>query len=270
MLDIQSTILIGSLASLAAGLATGVGASPILFFAPPGEERQRSLLGFAAGVMLAASFFSLILPGIEVLQEQGASTSASAATMAVAVLLGALAIAALNRFAPVDHLAAGPAGSEAGVVRRVWLFILAVTLHNFPEGMAVGVSFGGGDMQQGLATAIGIGLQNIPEGLAVAVSLATVGYSRGQCFAGGLASGLVEPLGGLFGVTLVYAVQAALPWGLGFSAGAMIYVVSAEIIPLCQPRQPARDCAPGREGEKPMLSLIVGLVGMMFLDISLG
>ncbi|BBK41508.1 ZIP family metal transporter [Allostella vacuolata] len=261
ILDGQSPVLLGSLGSLLAGLATGLGAAPILFMGPPSERRERVLLGFSAGVMLAASFFSLIMPGVEVLEGAGNGPSRAAAIMAVAVLLGAGGIAALNRFAPVDHLVIGPSGDPTGMARRIWLFVIAITLHNFPEGMAVGVSFGGGDVDQGLATAIGIGVQNMPEGLAVAASLATLGYGRGWAFLGALATGLVEPLGGLLGVWVVASIGWLLPWGLGLAGGAMIYVVTAEIIPLSQ-----------REDENghAILALMVGLVGMMFLDIALG
>ncbi len=251
----------GAIASLMSGLATGLGSLVILFMSPPSEERQRVLLGFAAGVMLAASFFSLIMPGVEVLKASGSGPAGAAGIMAVAVLLGAGAIWALNRFVPVDHLVIGPPGASAGMVRRVWLFVIAITLHNFPEGMAVGVSFGGGDMDQGIATALGIGVQNIPEGLAVSASLATLGYGRGRAFLGGLASGLVEPLGGLVGVSIVAAMQTLLPWGLGLAGGAMIYVVTAEIIPSSQRE---------KDNERAILALMVGLVGMMFLDIALG
>lgn len=256
-----SPVLMGSLGSLTAGLATAVGAIPILFMDPPSERRERVLLGFSAGVMLAASFFSLIMPGVEVLEAGGSSAAAAAAIMALAVLFGAGAIAALHRFAPVDHLVIGESGDPTGMARRIWLFIVAITLHNFPEGMAVGVSFGGGDVDQGLATAIGIGVQNMPEGLAVAASLATLGYGRGQSFLAALATGLVEPLGGLVGVLVVVNVGWLLPWGLGLAGGAMIYVVTAEIIPLSQ-----REDKNGHA----ILALMVGLVGMMFLDIALG
>ena len=135
-------------------MMTAVGAVPLLFFRKAGVQTQSALLGFAAGVMLAASFFSLIIPGVDVLQAGGASPAAAAGVMGAAVLIGATVIGLMNRFAPVDMLAIGPAGSR-DLSRRIWLFIIAITLHNFPEGAAVGVSFGGGDMHQGLSTALG-------------------------------------------------------------------------------------------------------------------
>jgi ZIP family zinc transporter len=256
-----SPVWLGVLGSLAAGLATALGAIPMLFMGQPSDSRERSFLGFAAGVMLAASFFSLIVPGVNVLREGGASSAHAAAVMGAAVMLGAGAVAALNRWAPVDHLVIGPPNAPTALVRRIWLFVLAITLHNFPEGMAVGVSFGGGNIGDGLSTAIGIGVQNVPEGLAVAASLASLGYKRSVSFMGALASGLVEPLGGLVGAGLVAAMQDLLPWGLGFAAGAMIYVVTAEIIPHTQHDS---------RHERSILALMIGLVGMMFLDIALG
>ena len=233
-----SPIAAGALGSLAAGLMTAVGAAPMLVVKRPGQQTQSVLLGFAAGVMLAASFFSLIMPGVEVLQTGGASRGWAAGTMAAAVLIGATVIG-----------------------RRIWLFIIAITLHNFPEGAAVGVSFGGGDLHQGLATTFGIGIQNMPEGLAVSAAMASLGYGRIAAFAAALASGLVEPVGGLIGAGVVGALPGALPWGLGLAAGAMIYVVTAEIIPETRERS---------TGDGSMIGLMIGLVGMMFLDIALG
>jgi zinc transporter, ZIP family len=256
-----SPVMAGALGSLAAGMATALGALPLLFMKPPSEERQGVMLGFAAGVMLAASFFSLIIPGVDVLREGGMNAAGSAGVMGGAVLLGATAVGLLNRFVTVDHMVIGRADIPQDRVRRIWLFVLAITFHNFPEGMAVGVSFGGGDMKAGAATAFGIGVQNMPEGLAVAASFASLGYGRWVSFLGGMASGLVEPVGGLFGVSVVSALPALLPWGLGLAAGAMIYVVTAEIIPQTQEN---------RRSERAIVGLMVGLVAMMFLDIALG
>ena len=257
----DSIILTGFLASLAAGMCTAVGAIPILFIGKPSEQQQNVFLGFAAGVMLAASFFSLIIPGIAQAEQMGASRVEAAGTIVCAVLLGAMVLSAMNRFAPVEFTVIGRADAPADLMRRIWLFVAAITLHNFPEGLAVGVSFGGGDLGNGTATAIGIGLQNMPEGLAVAVCLTTLGYTRNFAFLAALASGLVEPIGGLIGVTIVTWSETLLPWGLGFAAGAMIYVVASEIIPETQRLRPSPRATQG---------LMIGLVGMMFLDVTLG
>lgn len=258
----DSVILTGFLASLAAGLATLVGALPILSIGRPTEAQQNLMLGFAAGVMLAASFFSLIIPGIEQAEAQGASRAAASATIVVAILIGGACLAQLNAIVPpLDRLGLGPEAIADARFRKVWLFVAAITLHNFPEGLAVGVSFGGGDVGAGIATATGIGLQNMPEGLAVAGSLASLGYSRRAALGAALASGLVEPVAGLFGAALVSIALPLLPWGLGFAAGAMIWVVASEIIPETHARVDARTASAG---------LMVGLVAMLFLDTTLG
>lgn len=258
----DSLILIGFLASLAAGLATVLGAVPLLAVGRPSDRQQYLMLGFAAGVMIAASFLSLIIPGIDQAQLHGATKVEAAATVIAAVLLGALAIGTLNqRLPPLDRLGLAPTGAAVVMHRRVWLFVAAITLHNLPEGLAVGVSFGTGDLGTGTATALGIGLQNIPEGLAVAAALATIGYSARASVLAALLSGLVEPVGGLIGVGLVTIAAVLLPWGLGFAAGAMLYVVTSEIIPQAHEHG---------EGAIATRGLMVGLAVMMFLDVTLG
>ena len=256
-----SPIVEGFLGSLGAGLMTAVGAVPILFVRKLKESTEHFMLAFAAGVMLAASFFSLIVPGVAAMEARGAHKATAAGVMAAAVLLGAAAIFLLNRRVALSIGAVGPAGSKSDVARRLWLFVAAITLHNFPEGMAVGVSFGGGDVSAGLSTALGIGIQNLPEGLATATALMALGYSRAIGFSGALASGLVEPIGGLLGVSLVAMVPVLLPVGLGFAGGAMIYVVAAEMIPETQQRA---------DGGRSIAAFMAGLVTMMFLDVALG
>ncbi len=258
----QSIILTGFLASLIAGLMTAVGALAIFVMRRPSPQQQNILLGFAAGVMLAASFFSLIIPGIEQAEAAGSSKGVAAAIVLAAVLLGAFTISALDAVVPpLDSIGLGPMGIAQARFRRVWLFVAAITLHNVPEGLAVGVSFGAGDIGAGTATAIGISLQNIPEGLAVAVSLVTLGYSRMTAFLLALASGAVEPLGGLIGVAVTSSATFLLPWGLGFAAGAMIFVVASEIIPDIQMKVGNRLSG---------LGLMIGLVAMIFLDVTFG
>jgi zinc transporter, ZIP family len=249
-------------ASAAAGLATGIGALPVLAVRTISTRLQSGFLGFAAGVMLAASFFSLILPGLEAAEANGNSPAWSAGVIGLAILLGATTLQIINAKVPHEHFIIGPAaGAERSQLARIWLFVIAITIHNFPEGLAVGVSFGGGNMSNGASTALGIGLQNVPEGLAVAVSLASVGYSRVFAFLAALATGLVEPLGGFLGIAAVTWSSVLLPWGLGFAAGAMIWVVSSEIIPETH-----------REGQQNAATtpLMVGLVLMLFLDWTLG
>jgi ZIP family zinc transporter len=256
-----SPILLGSIASLLAGLGTLLGALPAVALRRVSDRVQDVFLGFAAGVMLAASFFSLILPGLEAAQDQGASEAGAALLVVSGVLLGGACLWLVHGLVPHEHFVLGREGPEAGKVRRIWLFVIAITLHNFPEGLAVGVGFGGGDIANGTALAVGIGLQNMPEGLAVAVALLTLNYSRGRALLVAAATGLVEPLGGVLGVTAVTLAAPLLPWGLAFAAGAMIFVISDEIIPETH--------RPGME-KYGTAGLMIGLVVMMFLDVTLG
>jgi len=257
----MNIILIGVLASLGAGLMTGVGALPVLFGRSVQARMRDTMLGFAAGVMLSASFFSLILPGIEVAEAQHGSALVAALIAAGGVLLGAGAVAALNEFVPHEHFFQGREGVDAGALARIWLFVLTITIHNFPEGLAVGVGFGGGDVGNGISLAVGIGLQNAPEGLAVAMALLGLGYGRRFAFLVALATGLIEPVGGLLGVVAVSLSEVVLPWGLTFAAGAMLYIISHEIIPDTHRRGHQNAATTG---------LIGGMVLMMVLDVWLG
>jgi ZIP family zinc transporter len=253
-------ILVGFAASTAAGAATALGAMIVLFVRKLSAPLNDALLGFSAGVMLAASFFSLIVPGIKHAETNLGSTTLAALVIIAALMLGAIALSIVNRYAPHEHFILGLKGADSRALQRIWLFVIAITLHNFPEGLAVGVGYGGGDIGGGTALAIGIGLQNIPEGLAVAAALLSLGYPRSTAFAVGAATGLVEPVGGLLGVSAVTLFQPLLPWGLGFAAGAMLFVVSNEIVPETHRR--------GHE-ELATYGLMVGLALMMFLDVTL-
>jgi ZIP family zinc transporter len=240
-------IWFGFAASLLAGLATGAGALPVLFTKRVSDRLLDVMLGFSAGVMLAATSFSLIVPAIDI----------SGPFVAVfGIILGALVLHLIDRFVPHFHPALGAEGPPSRM-SKVWLFVLAITIHNFPEGLAVGVSFGGGDVAAGLVIATAIGLQNMPEGLAVALPLVREGYSRRKSLMYGTLTGLVEPLGGLLGVALVSIFQPILPWGLAFAAGAMLFVVSDEMIPESHRKGFEREATFG---------LIAGFVVMMLLD----
>ena len=253
--------MVGFLASLLAGLCSGVGALPILVVRQISSQVQNAMLGFAAGVMLAASFFSLILPGLEAAVAQGASEIGAATLIICGILLGAVCVWLMHTYAPHEHFIAGREGPYTEKLLRIWLFIIAITLHNFPEGLAVGVGFGGGDTGNAVALAIGIGLQNMPEGLAVAVALLTLRYSKAQALLVAMLTGLVEPVGALLGVSAVTLAEFLLPWGLAFAAGAMIFVISDEIIPETHRKGMERHGTVG---------LMIGLAGMIFLDVAFG
>ncbi|WP_254774430.1 ZIP family metal transporter [Marinobacter sp. AC-23] len=206
-----SVVWLGALASLLAGLATGIGALAVFFIKSLSDRLQDSMLAGAAGVMLAASFFSLLLPGLEHGEALLGSTWAAALLVIFGILSGAGALYYIHQKLPHEHFNLGPEGPNASHIRRIWLFIIAITLHNFPEGMAVGVGFAGGDIRNGFVLAMGIGIQNIPEGLAVALSLMAIQYSRVRAFTIALLTGLAEPIGGVFGAALVWLAEPIMP-----------------------------------------------------------
>ena len=250
-------------------LVTAFGASFVFFMKDIKRGFMDTMLGFTGGVMLAASFWSLLNPAISM-----AETSWSAhwawVPVAIGFLLGAFFIFGLDQFLPHLHIHQ-PIEKREGVKtdwNRTVLLVRATTLHNIPEGLAVGVAFGavaeglpGADMAGAIALAIGIGIQDFPEGLAVAIPLRRYGMSRTKSFLWGQLSGVVEPVAGVLGVALVMVAQPLLPYLLAFAAGAMIYVVVEEVIPETQ-----------RDGhtDKATLGLIFGFVLMMALDVGLG
>ncbi|QDV87085.1 ZIP family metal transporter [Planctomycetes bacterium TBK1r] len=259
------------LQSLLAGgftwLLTAVGASLVFGLVRVHRSLFDAMLGLAGGVMLAASYWSLLAPSIEVAGELGWPSWFPAA---VGFLLGGLFLYGLDRTLP--HLHRGLPDASAEGVKTAWqrsvLLILAITLHNIPEGLAVGVAFGsaGSDLSiasigSATALAFGIGLQNIPEGLAVAVPLRGEGMSRTKSWLLGQASALVEPISAVIGAAVVVYAAPVLPFALSFAAGAMVYVVVEELIPETQ-----------QEGNEDLatLFLMIGFVVMMILDVSLG
>ncbi len=257
----MNPVLLGFLGSLAAGAMTAVGAIPVLFGRTVRRSTTDALLGFAAGVMLAASFFSLLVPGIEDAAQRYGPGVVPAAIAVCGVLLGAALILLLDERLPHEHFVTGREGPEAAELKRVWLFIIAITLHNLPEGMAVGVGFGSGDVSAGSTLALGIGLQNAPEGLAVGVALLAKGYTRIYAFVVAAITGAVEPVAGFLSAVAVTYSEVLLPWGMAFAAGAMIYVISHEIIPETHRKSHQKVAT---------LGLLAGLALMMFLDVSLG
>lgn len=249
-------ISLGLLASLIAGFATSLGALPIFFTRHISKNLLDCLLGFAAGVMLAATSFSLIIPAID---SAGGGVKGAAICLS-GILLGGLFLDLVDKWFPDTNLLAGPSKNHDNL-RKAWLFVLAITIHNFPEGLAVGVGFGDGDIANGLSLAIAIGLQNIPEGLAVALPLLREGFSNFKAWGIALCTGLVEPIGGLLGVGLIQISRSLLPWALAFAAGAMLYVIAREIIPESQKNSASRLAT---------YTLLLGFVIMMFLDNVLG
>ncbi|GAB3818127.1 ZIP family metal transporter [Pontibacter rugosus] len=256
------------LATIFTWLVTALGASMVFFFKELNRTWQDIMLGFTGGVMLAASFWSLLAPAIEYSEQLYPTMIWMPA--AVGFLAGSLFIFGLDKLAP--HLHINFEESEKEGVKTTWhrttLLILAITIHNIPEGLAVGVLFGAAangmdnvSITAAITLAFGIGLQNFPEGFAVAMPLRRMNVSRFKSFWYGQLSAIVEPVAGVLGAIAVVYIEPALPFALAFAAGAMIYVVVEEVIPETQ-RDKNTDVA--------VLGLIAGFVVMMILDVGLG
>ena len=251
-------VVVGFFASILAGLATGVGALPALFFKNISKNLFNSMLGAAAGVMLAATAFSLLVPGITygnlIWPGKGIYV------VSLGMMIGAAFLHYADRQLPHVHFDS-ISDVQLSSLKKVWLFIIAITIHNFPEGMSVGVSFGSGEMKNGVVLAIAIALQNIPEGLAVALPLVGLGYNKWRAVGIATLTGLVEPVGGLLGITMVTVFQPILPMAMGFAAGAMLFVISEEIIPETHSDGRSRYAT---------FALMMGFIIMMILDNMLG
>lgn len=251
-------LLVGILASLAASLGTSVGALPVFGIRRVSALAQDLLMSIAAGVMLAASAYSLVEPGLAEATRQTGGPLTGAGVIGVSLMIGAAAILFIHRHAPHEHFikpSDNPA-IDATRLRQVWLFVIAITLHNFPEGLSVGVGFGGGQVENGLALTTAIFIQNLPEGFVVALALVSQGYTRRRAFAIACATGFVETFGGLVGALAISLASAILPWALGFAGGAMLFVISHEIIPETHRK--------GYEAHA-TLGLIGGFAGMLLL-----
>ena len=257
LFDSLSIFWHGTIGSLLAGLGTGLGALGIFLLRRPSARTEDGMLSAAAGVMLAATFFSLLLPALDRADALTTSRVAAVSIVAGGLLLGAAGLFFVHRLVPHEHFLLGKEGPDSKRLERIWLFVIAITLHNFPEGMAVGVGFAGGDIGNGTSLAIGIGMQNVPEGFAVAISLLSIGYTRRMAFWVATLTGLVEPVGGAIGAAAVSLAEPLMPAILGVAAGAMLFVISDEIIPETHRR--------GYENVA-TFSLLGGFVVMMFLD----
>lgn len=248
-------------AGVAGFAATALGALPALALRRLPQPLEDSLLGFSAGMMLAASAFSLIIPGLAAGTDLAGSKAGGAAIVVLGMALGVVLMLGLDAFTPHEHDKTGPCGPGHQGCSRVWLFVFAIALHNLPEGMAMGVSFSQGDWQVGLPLSSAIALQDIPEGLAVALSLRAAGIGKLRAVAIAAVSGLLEPVGALLGVGLSAGFALAYPAGLGLAAGAMLFIVSHEVIPETH-----------RNGHqtKATIGLMIGFALMMVLDNTLG
>ena len=247
---------------------TAAGASLVFFTRVVNPKVMDSMLGFAAGVMIAASFWSLLAPGIEMAEQLGHTPWLTAV---IGFMAGGVFMRLTDRFLP--HLHPGLSTDQSEGVKTSWqrstLLVLAITLHNIPEGLAVGVAFGAvaanlpsATLGGAIALALGIGIQNLPEGTAVSVPLRREGMSKWKSFVMGQASGVVEPIAGVLGALFVLHMQPILPYALCFAAGAMIFVVVEELIPESQRVNEHIDLV--------TMTTMAGFSVMMMLDVALG
>jgi zinc transporter, ZIP family len=246
---------------------TALGASVVFFFKKINKRVLDTMLGFAAGVMIAASFWSLLAPAIEMVDQTG---KPAWIPVSIGFLAGGAFLLAVNKIIPhlhVDALSSKPSGIKTNWQRSI-LLVLAITLHNIPEGLAVGVAFGAistglpsASLAGAIALALGIGLQNFPEGASVSIPLRRDGLSRRKSFWYGQMSGIVEPIAGVIGAAAVVYMQSLLPYALSFAAGAMIFVVVEELVPECQLE---------KSSDAGTIGAMLGFAVMMILDVALG
>ncbi|KJH83992.1 divalent cation transporter [Pseudomonas fluorescens] len=258
-LDLEPKLLRALQGGGLCALGTALGAVPVLVIRRMPQAVSDSLLGFGAGVMLAATAFSLIVPAIAAAEQLGLTPWAASGLVCLGILSGAFGLYLVDRkvSASPERLIAAP--GRPIIAPRIWLFVFAIIAHNIPEGMAVGVSAGGG-MPDADSLAMGIALQDVPEGLVIALVLAAAGMSRARAFLIGAASGLVEPVFALLCAWLVSLAEVLLPLGLALAAGAMLLVVTHEVIPESR-----------RNGHEKLasLGLLVGFCLMMVMDTAL-
>lgn len=260
----QHVIFLAFLAGLFTWATTAFGASFVFFFKSISKKMYAVMLGFAAGIMLAASFFSLLLPSIDMAEESGGISWIPAV---VGFLVGGIFLRLMDMIIPHLHLGSKETEGPKTHLQRSWLMIFAVTLHNIPEGLAVGVAFGAlaSDMSASgvvaaMILALGMGIQNIPEGFAVSAPLRGEGFSKRKSFFYGQLSGSVELIGAIIGAIIAASMTSILPYILSFAAGAMIYVIVEELIPEAQQSKYA-DLA--------TIATMLGFAVMMLLDLAL-
>ncbi|MDR2867603.1 MAG: ZIP family metal transporter [Acholeplasmatales bacterium] len=266
----QNPIFLAFLGTSFTFLMTLAGSALVFFVRTINQKIFSLFLGLASGVMISASFFSLILPAINHLE--GENSWLIALSVAGGFVLGGGFLFLADKLIPHMHIKATAQEGPKSKLKRTILLVFSVTIHNIPEGLAVGVAFGSivtGDVSGLLAAigvAIGIGIQNFPEGAIISIPLRAEGISKKKAFLNGALSGIVEPIAGVLGALMVFHMQKILPWALSFAAGAMIYVVCEELIPS------AKEVKEGQEdnGHFMILGVIIGFVLMMILDVALG
>jgi len=250
----------GFYASLVAGLVTGLGGFLIFLKKRYLKAEINQLLNLAAGVMLAASFFSLLVPSMDEIMRNAANVYSAAAGYVLAVFAGVLLVWILNLLIPHEHNAMGHHGPHFDL-KKAWLFIIAITLHKLPEGLAVGVAYGAENIVSPLSLVVGIAAHNIPEGLTIAISLVAAGNSRLRAALTAFAIGLVQPLGAIIGLLLMDASFNIVPYGMALAGGTLLFVVVNEILP---------ETYGSKETNRSAAAVFVGFIFMTYLTMVLG
>ena len=244
-----------------AAAATALGTLPVLFSQRFSKRTFDCFLGFGAGVMLGATAFSLIVPALAAAESAGAGNWGASLRVGAGVMLGAGLLILLERSIHVDSILEQEDARNAHAMRRAWLFVWAVALHNLPEGLAIGVAYAGIDVDKANSLATGVSIQDVPEGLVVALALRTVGYGRVVSAALGMASGLIEPVAAVAGVALIGISAGLLPFALAAAAGAMLFVIVNDVVP---------ESHQNGNGTWASVALVFGFVLMTVLDTALG
>jgi ZIP family zinc transporter len=245
-----------------AAAATALGTLPVLLSQNFSKRTYDCFLGFGAGVMLGATAFSLVIPALAAAKAGGAGNWGASLSVGAGIMLGAGLLLVLDRVISAEGILQPVAGDtrNAASLKRAWLFVWAVALHNLPEGLAIGVAYGGVDLGKANSLATGISIQDVPEGLVVALALRTVGYGRGVSTLLGVASGLIEPVAAVAGVALIGISAGLLPFALAAAAGAMLFVIANDVVP---------EAHQNGHGTWASVALIFGFIIMTVLDTAL-
>jgi zinc transporter, ZIP family len=244
-----------------AAAATALGTLPVLLSQNFSKRTYDCFLGFGAGVMLGATSFSLVIPALAAAKAGGAGNWGASLSVGAGVMIGAGLLLVLDRVISAEGILKSADARNAHSLKRAWLFVWAVALHNLPEGLAIGVAYAGVDLGKANSLATGISIQDVPEGLVVALALRTVGYGRGLSAALGVASGLIEPAAALAGVALIGISAGMLPFALAAAAGAMLFVIANDVVP---------EAHQNGHGTWASVALIFGFILMTVLDTALG
>jgi len=244
-----------------AAAATALGTLPILFSQNFSKRTYDCFLGFGAGVMLGATAFSLVIPALAASKAAGAGNWSASLTVGAGIMLGAILLLLMGRFISTDGILDTEDARMSHSMRRAWLFVWAVALHNLPEGLAIGVAYGGIDISKANSLATGISIQDVPEGLVVALALRTVGYGRVLSAGLGMLSGVIEPIAAAAGVAVIGVSAGLLPVALAAAAGAMLFVIVNDVVPESQENG---------NGTWASGALVFGFILMTVLDTALG